>query len=161
MFSVFGLPLHPLVVHATVVFVPLAAILVLVAALWPRAARMVGPLPFIVSVLALVLVPITTASGEDLEHKVDKSALLEAHTRLGDQLLPWVIGLSVAAAFMAWQWYRGRKGDDAQRRTPPRGLVLAVTALAVVAAIGTTVQVARIGHSGAEAAWSDVVSSGS
>lgn len=32
----FGLPLHPLVVHAAVVFVPLAALLVMVFAVFPR-----------------------------------------------------------------------------------------------------------------------------
>ncbi len=33
--KIFGLPAHPLVVHATVVLVPLAALLVAAAALWP------------------------------------------------------------------------------------------------------------------------------
>lgn len=43
--SVFGLPVHPLVVHATVVFVPLAAVFVLASALWPAFRRWAGPLP--------------------------------------------------------------------------------------------------------------------
>jgi hypothetical protein len=73
--SVLGLPLHPLIVHATVVLVPLAAVAVL--------------------------------------------------PRLTDPLLnPVVIGV-----------------------------------LAVVAVVGTTQQVVRIGHSGAEAAWHGVASS--
>ncbi len=35
--TVMGLPLHPLVVHATVVLVPLAAVAVLLHTFWPAA----------------------------------------------------------------------------------------------------------------------------
>lgn len=41
----------------------------------------------------------------------------------------------------------------------PTGLVLAVSALIVVAAVDATVEVVRIGHSGAEATWSGTGSS--
>lgn len=37
--TIVGLPVHPLVVHATEVVVPAAAIVVVVAALWPRFRR--------------------------------------------------------------------------------------------------------------------------
>ena len=37
--TVFGLPLHPLIVHATVVVVPAAALAVLLATFWPRFRR--------------------------------------------------------------------------------------------------------------------------
>ena len=44
--TVFGLPLHPLIVHATVVIVPTAALAVLLATFWPRFRRWAswGPL---------------------------------------------------------------------------------------------------------------------
>ena len=63
----FGLPLHPFVVHATEVTVPLAALLVIVAAAWPRFRRWAGYLPMGAALAALVLVPISTQSGEQLE----------------------------------------------------------------------------------------------
>ena len=37
--TIFGLPVHPLVVHATTVIVPSAAVAVLLAAVWPRFRR--------------------------------------------------------------------------------------------------------------------------
>lgn len=40
--TIFGLPLHPLVVHATEVIVPLAAVLVVLTAAWPRFRRWAG-----------------------------------------------------------------------------------------------------------------------
>jgi Predicted membrane protein (DUF2231) len=146
----FGLPLHPLLVHATVVFVPLAVLMVIGAVLVPRFRAWAGPLPAAVSLVALILTPLSTASGENLEHGLPQNALIEKHAELGDQLLPFTIALFVFAT--AFWWLTRRAAAETRW---PRALVLGVGALAVVAALGTGVQVARIGHSGAEAAWSD------
>ena len=152
--TILGLPVHPLLVHATVVFVPLAVLLVILAVLVPRFRAWAGPLPAVISLVALILTPLSTASGENLEHSLPETALIEKHAELGDQLLPLTIALFVfATAF----WWLTRSPSAAARW--PRALVLAVGALAVAASVGTAVQVARIGHSGAEAAWSDTGSS--
>ena len=148
--TILGLPLHPLLVHATVVFVPLATVLVVMAVLWPRFRAWAGPLPAAVSLVALILTPLSTATGEDLEHDLPHSALIEKHAELGDQLLPLTIALFV---FSAAFWWLTR--DASARSRWPRALVIGVGALAIAASVGTAVQVARIGHSGAEAAWSD------
>ena len=140
-----GLPLHPLIVHATVVIVPLAALTVLLAALWPRFRGWAGPLPAGISLVGLVLVPLSTSTGETLERHVPHSALLERHTHLADGLLPWMIGL-LAVALVGYALQR--------RRTPiSRAVPILVAVLTVVAVVGTTVQVVRIGESGAKAAW--------
>jgi hypothetical protein len=151
--TVSGLPVHPLLVHATVVVVPLAVVLVIGAVLLPRFRAWAGPLPMAVSLVALVLTPLSTATGENLEHDLPHSALIEKHAELGD-LLPLTIAVFV---FAAGFWWLTRGGMSETRW--PRALVLGVGALAVVAAVGTAVQVVRIGHSGAEAAWSDAGSS--
>jgi hypothetical protein len=144
-----GLPLHPLIVHATVVMVPLAALTVLLAALWPRFRVWAGPLPAGLSLVGLLLVPLSTSTGETLERHVPHSALLEQHTHLADGLLPWMIGL-LAVASIGYAAHRRSLVDSVSRSVP---IVLAV--LAVLAAVGTTVQVVRIGESGAKAAWAD------
>jgi hypothetical protein len=151
--NIFGLPAHPLIVHATVVMVPMAAVLVLGAAASRRLRNWAGPLPLLTSVVALVLVPLSTSSGESLKKRVDRTALLERHTHLADGLLPWVIVLVVAAMVLCAMW---RLGRGAEASSLPKALVAAGIVLAVAGAIGTTVQVVRIGHSGAEAAWSNV-----
>jgi len=142
----FGLPLHPLIVHATVVIVPLAALTVLLAVLLPRFRSWAGPLPALLSLGALILTPLSTSTGESLEEDVPESALIEKHAELGDQLLWFTIALFV---FAAAYWWFGRRAETA------RALITTIGVLAVVAALGTGVQVARIGHSGAKAAWSD------
>jgi hypothetical protein len=149
--ELFGLPIHPLLVHATVVFVPLAVVMVIGAVLVPRFRAWAGPLPAVVSLVALILTPLSTASGESLEHDLPHSQLIERHAELGDQLLFFTIALFVFAAGFWWLTRRGAGGTQL-----PSWVVMVVGALAVVTALATGVQVARIGHSGAEAAWSDV-----
>ncbi|GAA2109075.1 hypothetical protein GCM10009841_30070 [Microlunatus panaciterrae] len=148
--TIFGLPLHPLIVHATTVVVPTAALAVLLAAVWPRFRRWAGWGPLALSLVSIVLVPLTTQSGESLEHRLPRSGLIQRHAELADGLLPWVIVLAVGAAGLFWGHRRGRSGTS----TLPRWLVALTLVIALVGAIGTTVQVVLIGHSGAEAAWS-------
>ncbi|MEO6606786.1 MAG: DUF2231 domain-containing protein [Aeromicrobium sp.] len=143
-----GLPLHPLVVHATVVIIPLAALTVVLFAAWPRFRSWAGPLPLALSLIGVVLVPLSTATGETLERHTAASALLERHTQLADGLLPWMISLAVISA-LGYALHRRSTNDEHIRRL----VAVAVAVLAVGAAAGTTVQVARVGDAGAKAAW--------
>jgi hypothetical protein len=184
--TVFGLPMHPLVVHATAVLVPLAVVAVLLQVCWPRFRAWAGPLPVGLSLVGLILTPLSTASGEALEEKVAESSLVEKHAELGDQLLPLTIALFV---FSAGFWWLDRQrqrlavaaapviptveaangGSTTLTAVKPaqttvhnlgrwRTATAVVGVLAVLAAVGTGIQVARIGHSGAKAAWSDASS---
>jgi hypothetical protein len=156
--TVFGLPLHPLIVHATVVVIPTAVLAVVLAAVWPRFRRWAGWLPLALAVTGLVLDPLSTGSGENLEHQAGGNALIEKHAQLADGLLPWMIALTVVAAGLYF-WHR--RTYRSPRTAGPRWLPAVIAGLAVVAGLGTAVQVVRIGHSGAEAAWSDVATSSS
>ncbi|MEO7981190.1 MAG: DUF2231 domain-containing protein [Sporichthyaceae bacterium] len=161
--TIFGLPAHPLLVHATVIMVPLAAFAVLLHTFWARARTRLGLVTLLAAALAVVLVPLSTSTGEQLEHEVGRSALVERHAELADGLLPWVISLLVVAALL---WVRDRR--DADKATPvvsagPGRTItdallkpVVIGVLAVMAVLGTTQQVVRIGHSGAKAAWNRV-----
>lgn len=164
--TIFGLPVHALVVHATVVIVPGAALAIALTAMWPPFRRWAGLLPLLLSALATVLVPISTSSGEQLERRVEAGDLVEKHAELGEGLLLPVLILLAAA--VAWYWVHLKEADDAGALTvvvertggPGRPATAVMTALTVIALLGscwTVVQVARIGHSGAQAAWTDVV----
>jgi hypothetical protein len=87
-FSVPGLPLHPLLVHASVVIVPAAAMSVLLAAVWPRFRRWASPPPLGLAVAGLILDPLSTSSGESLEHQVGSNALVEKHAEVADDGSP-------------------------------------------------------------------------
>lgn len=159
--TIFGLPMHPLVVHATSVTVPAAGLSVLLAAVWPRFRRWAGWLPLALAAASVVLVPLSTQTGEAFQRRVASSALLEEHAEMGDALIPWVLALFVGAA--ATYWYHRRElattDEDGASvrggRGGPSWLPIAAMVVAVVAGLGTTVEVALIGHSGAKAVWSD------
>jgi hypothetical protein len=152
--TVFGLPTHAIVVHATVVLLPLAALAVLLHALWPVARRRLGIVTPLLAGVALVLVPLSTDSGEMLEHSVGRSALVERHAQLADGMLPWAIGL-FAVAVGLWLLDRRRARPDAGTR--PRWVPVVAGVLAVVAVGGALQQVVRVGHAGAKATWDGVV----
>ncbi|WP_192029140.1 hypothetical protein [Candidatus Frankia nodulisporulans] len=123
--EVSGLPAHVLLVHVVVILVPLAALLVVLAAVWPAARRRLGLVTPLVALVALVSVPLTTHAGEWLEARVSSDELVRRHTELGDELLPWVIGLFVLA-LVGWLWaaysggtwpLRGRTGAGVHATT--------------------------------------------
>lgn len=171
--TIFGLPVHPLIVHATTVVVPAAAVAVLLAAVWPRFRRWAGWMPLALSVAAVVLTPLSTESGEALERHVEHSDLIETHSQLAEGLLPWVVVLAVGAAALYVVARRERKTRElesadsatggpgavpARTHAVPRWLLVGGAVVGLVAALGTATQVVRIGHSGAQAAWGDAVS---
>lgn len=144
-----GIPVHPLVVHAVVVLVPLAALGTIAIVVRPVWRARFGVLVVAVAAVATILTPIATSSGEALEKRVGSPG---DHADLGDQLIWFMIPLLVlAVAVVVLDRRRGSLG-------PPIAFTI-VAALAVVAAIATTVQVYRIGDSGARAVWGDRIGS--
>lgn len=139
--QVLGLPLHPLVVHAVVVLLPLGALGLLALVAW-RKARPVG-LPLTVAVLAVATGAAWVArfSGAALAQRVGEPAL---HKALGTQL-PLVATLSLVVGVL-W-WFIHRKGSD-----PLWVRVLA--AIVALASIGLT---AAVGHTGAQSVWGSVI----
>lgn len=149
--TAFGLPVHPLIVHATVVIVPTAAVAVLLAAVSARFRAWAGWGPLALSVVSIVLTPLSTSSGESFERQLGGSKLIDRHSALADFLLWWVIPLALVAAVLYWAFnFRGGRPE----RLGAPALRLVLTVLTVVVAVGTLVQVVLIGHSGAKAAWS-------
>jgi uncharacterized membrane protein len=153
--TIAGLPLHPLIVHATVVLVPAAALAVLLAAVWPRFRRWAGWGPLALSVVAVTLTPVTTSSGEALEERVGHSQLIEQHSHLAGMLIWWVVPLAVLAAAQYWLFTFGGGRLGARRN---RVVAVVMMLAPVLIGLGTLVQVVLIGHSGAKAAWSHTAS---
>ncbi|PKV96078.1 hypothetical protein ATK30_7014 [Amycolatopsis echigonensis] len=113
MTTVNGLPAHILLVHAIVVLLPLSAlVLVLTACLAPVRRRLAGA-NAILSVLVVVLVPITTDAGEWLERRVARTPLVRAHTELGDTAIWAAIPVAVLAVALWWRQREAGAGGDA------------------------------------------------
>ncbi len=152
MFDLFnGLPVHPLVVHAVVVLLPLAVIGTIAIAVRPTWRLRYGYLVVACAAVATVLIPVATSSGEALEERVGEPG---NHAELGDQLIWFAIPTLVLALALVWLARRTEAGKPA---LGPKWLPTTVAVLAVVAGLATTVQVYRVGDSGARAAWGDQV----
>lgn len=150
-----GLPVHPLVVHAVVVLLPLAVLGTLAIAVKPAWRLRYGPLVVAGAAVATVLLPVSTSSGEALEERVGNPG---EHAELGDALIWFALPLLVLAAALVWLEWRKAAGKPA---IGPSVLPAAIAGLAIVAALATGVQVYRVGDSGARAAWGDRVNSSS
>lgn len=143
-----GIPVHPLVVHAVVVLIPLAALGVIAISLIPRWRGRFGVLVVAAAAISTALLPLATESGENLEETVGESAQLERHAELGEGMIWGAIPLLVMAVAL---WWLGRQADKDQ--PPPRWLTIIVPVLGVIVAAVALVQVVLIGHSGAKSVW--------
>ena len=180
-----GLPIHPLVVHAIVVLLPLSVIGTIAIAFRRDWRHKYGVLVVLVELAAVVLTPVATSSGEELEKHVGDPG---EHAELGDQLVWFALPLLVLTALMVWLDRRQTAMERLPERVPepvpahaaghslehsPQhsarpvpapssgGIpwLTIVSVLAVVVAVATGIQVYRVGDSGARAAWGDQVSS--
>lgn len=141
--SIFGLPVHPLVVHAAVVLVPLAALGVILCACVPPWRKRFGGLVAIIGVLGAVSSWMALQSGRALASNFGGSDAIAAHGSLGSTVLWYVVPLAAASVAV---WLLGR-------RKLARWLTTVVVVLAVLVGAANVVQIIRIGHSGAEAVW--------
>ena len=145
LFEIAGLPLHPLIVHAVVILVPLTALALVLGAIFPAARKRLGIVTPIAGLIVLVLVPITMLAGEALAQQVGPIPAVVHHADLGRLLWPWTLAMFLVAV-VQWCWYRFSEG-------PRRTARVIIAVLAVVAGAGSTVMVVLIGEAGARAVW--------
>lgn len=149
--TIAGLPVHPLVVHAAVVILPLAAVGLIVIVLVPRWRRHVGWLIIAGLFIGTGAAFVAKESGEALAARV---GLPEDHASLGD-VLPLVAG---ALFVIALAWFLLDRRAAAAQQAPGAGVTI-LGVIAVLAAVGTIALTVAVGHSGAEAVWAGRVSS--
>lgn len=151
-----GLPLHPLVVHATVVLVPLSAVLAVLLAVVPRWRWLLRWPAAVGAVGVLALAWAARLSGEALvESRPELASLVEVHQERGDQLAWTTLPFGVLVLAAAWllpggsALASGRGARESRAPGPERLLAAAV----VVAAVAVGVLTVLTGDSGARAVW--------
>lgn len=150
-----GLPLHPLVVHFSVVLLPLAGVLLLLAAFVPPIRRRFLGLGVVLALAGVVATFVAKESGESLAGLVGTP---ERHERWGTSLL--VVSLIFTAAAVAW-WFMVRRQARAGDHQPDTvngaasagGLVTILGVLTAVLSVAVVVLSVLTGHSGAQATW--------
>ena len=157
MLKIFGLPAHPLFVHAPIVLLPLVSILAIVAALRPRVQRFFGWWLPVMAVVVLAMVQVTMMAGTKLDAALNLGNAAK-HRHLAETTRIFAFGL-VVATFGLW-WFGRQATREAQAATATsrgRQLVMVFSALSVVLALLSTVWVARTGHEGAKIHWSGML----
>jgi hypothetical protein len=170
MLTIAGIPAHPLVVHAVVVLLPLAAVGTLIVVARPVWRRQLGIWVLLLAFVGVASVPVATQTGEQLEHVLGTNPLIKIHEqRAGTLLIPALIFLALLAATV----FVGRRFDAAAPVDGP-GAAHALTAdtatlqrvttivgvLAALAGLVVMGLVTWIGHAGATAVWSGVTGTG-
>ena len=138
----FGLPLHPLVVHAAVVLIPLASLGVLVVVVSARARERFGWLTAAFAAAAAGAAITARLSGEALAQSLGGIGPLIASHRQWGGLTSWpavALAILLPAGLLI--------------RSHSRAAWVAAAVLTVLAAVAGLTLVALTGHSGATAVW--------
>jgi hypothetical protein len=153
-----GLPLHPLVVHAVVVFVPLAALSAIPFAVVPRWRWLLRWPTLLLALASVVLVRVAVVTGISLKNQRHFAGPLAdriaTHQTWGHRL-EWAVWVFAAVAvFAVWVLPHVTPLVGRRDRVSPRpSLVTLATALLPVAAAVVLVLAAITGDAGARAVW--------
>ena len=150
-----GVPLHPLVVHAAVVFVPLSALAAIVLAVpkWRWLARWPT---LVIALIAAVVVQISVMSGVDLRKSRGlDTELVATHELWAGRLRIAVFVLTAVVALAFWVMPHvtrllGGRDRAARVAVLEKPLMVVMPAAAVV----VLVLVFLTGEAGARAVWS-------
>jgi uncharacterized membrane protein len=143
-----GVPIHPLLVHATVVFVPLLILGALAYALVPRIRAKIDWAVLALAVIAPLSAVVSKLSGEALRDRLVAKGFsgqaltdIDHHSQLGTATMLLSIALGVLALLLVLL----------RRRPAVLSGILVVLTLAVGGATGYAV--VMTGDTGAHAAW--------
>jgi hypothetical protein len=148
--TVFGIPAHPLFVHAAIIFVPLLALFTVLYALVPGWRSKIGWATASLAVIAPLTALTAKLSGDrfiKLRFPQGAPANVLSHRHFGTTLFWVTLGLAVATALLLFvhKWSR-QEEFPAWLRVGSQLLALAMAVIAVYYAV-------RTGDSGAAAVW--------
>jgi uncharacterized membrane protein len=148
-----GLPVHVLVLHAAVVFVPLLALGAIVYAVMPRWRPRIGWAVLLLAIIAPVVTFVTRESGLKFYERVIARgtsprgrAILNDHMGFGTKTFWFTLALGVVTLVMVILTLR-------KPASLPRAADLGLAVIMVVLAAICGYYVFRTGDSGAHAVW--------
>ena len=150
-----GMPVHVLLVHAAVVFVPLLALSAVIYALVPRLRSRIGWVAALLAVGAPLSALFAKLSGEAFMERLASSGMnaeamkpIVSHQGYGDLTFWFALALGVVTGIMIYLTGRGANG------TPlPRIADLGIAVVVVALAAFTGYFVFMTGDTGATAVW--------
>jgi uncharacterized membrane protein len=160
--EIMGLPMHPLVVHVAVVFIPLLALTAAAYALVPRLRARVGWVATLLAIAGPLGAFVARESGQELEQRLvaanygqeilDK---VNDHQGYGDLTFWFSLGLGAGTLLLVFLT-NGLTTGQATMGGVPVWLTWVLGAAVIVLAGVTGVYVFLAGDSGADAVWSGI-----
>ena len=154
-----GIPAHPLLIHAAVVFIPLLILGAVVYALWPRVRGKIGWAVVALAIIAPFCALFAKLSGQDLrQHLIDGGTSgptltkINQHMSYGTNTLWWTIALGVVTlVVVGYLWRAAPAGKTESIGVRAAGIVVTVALGAV-----TGYYVFKTGDTGAHIVWNGV-----
>ena len=152
---ILGLPMHPLIIHAVVVLVPLSALVAIAFAVRPDWRHVLRWPVAVGGLISGVTAFVAAESGEELQRRVSQVRasttdfdLLAEHVEWGDRAKLLCLVFMVLCLASAW-FLRTPDEDEPRRRNPeiPLAILLVVSALSAIITVGLA------GHAGAQVTW--------
>ena len=150
-----GLPLHPLLVHAVVIFVPLGALSAILFAVLPGWRWLFRWPTLLLALAAVVFTRLAVISGRQLETSRHLGGELLARHQAWGHRLEYAVWVYAVVAIVAW-WVipcSARLIGTVDRPSPAPALVTAVSVVLPVAAAVVLVFAVITGDAGAQALW--------
>ena len=157
--TIAGIPAHPLLIHAAVVFITLLIVGAVAFAIWPPVRGRIGWAVAVLAVIGPLSALFARLSGLSLrQHLINKGfsgpiiAKINQHMSYGTNTLWWTIALSVVTLILVgYLWRAVPTGGIESIPVRAAGIVVTV-ALGVV----TGYYVFKTGDTGAHIVWSGI-----
>ncbi|GIF70609.1 DUF2231 domain-containing protein [Asanoa siamensis] len=157
--NILGIPAHPLIIHAAVVFIPLLCLGAVVYAVVPRFRGKIGWAVLALAVISPIAAWFAKASGENLRDRLVAAGFspeildkVNQHQSYGDRTWWFTLALGVVTLVMLFV-------NSGNRRAPhvPVWVNLAMAVVVIALAVATAIYVFLTGDSGAHAVWEGAV----
>lgn len=149
-----GIPLHPLIVHAAVVLVPLAALFAILYAVLPNRRWQTRTPAAVLAVGAALAVQLAAMTGDQLKETLhENTSLIQTHEQWAGllQAAMWVL-----AALMVIGWWALPHENPLPDKDHREGVTVLAKPLVILlpaAAVAVMVLVVLTGDAGARAVW--------
>jgi uncharacterized membrane protein len=150
-----GVPVHPLLVHAAVIFVPLLCLTAVAYALVPRVRVGVGWLAGLLAIVTPFTTWFATLSGNELRNRLVKQGFtgeiltkIDKHSSYGDTTYKLSIALGVVTLLLVVL-----TGAGIRPRRIPGWATVAFALVILGLSVATAYYVFKTGEAGAKAVW--------
>jgi hypothetical protein len=154
--TILGIPAHPLLIHAAVIFIPLLIVGAIVYAAWPPFHPRITWAVLALAVIAPFSALFAKLSGTDLKNRLHRDGLtskdlfdrIAVHNSYGDKTFWWTLALGVLTLALLW-YYRGGQ-------TPTMAVRAGSTVVMVVVGAIVGYYVFKTGDTGAHIVWKGI-----